>query len=110
MSEQPQPPSEAQELPSPPPAPPLGVWGLQAKEHWRKYRPSLYQELVKAGTLDHVLVQAEERTKEAIADLVEQGSPFHQAWELLRHEWLFPEEEPGASERLDQEGLPEEPG
>ena len=67
-----------------------GSLGLQIKAHWRQYRPTLYRELIEAGTLDEAVSTAEELTADARYRLtVEQRLPYDQAWEMVREEWAF---------------------
>ena len=72
----------------------LGPWGLQAKEHWKEHRPKMYRQLEESGRLEDALYAAQELTVAAMADLIERGVNWYQAWELIREEWLFlPSEE-----------------
>lgn len=69
---------------------PLGSLGIQIREHWRKYRPQMYAELEKAGTLEESVYAAQEQTADAMYDLtVVKKLPYDQAWELVREEWAF---------------------
>ncbi len=77
---------------------PLNSLGLQIKAHWRKYRPRMYAELKRAGTLDEAVWQAQEQTGEAMYQLVvEKKVPHDQAWEMIREEWAFLPEEDDAT-------------
>jgi hypothetical protein len=68
---------------------PLDGFALEIREHWRKYRPQIYRQLEQAGNLDQALHEASERTGEAFASLVEDGTEPIQAWEAVREEWAF---------------------
>ncbi len=68
---------------------PLSNLGRQIKAHWRQYRPKMYRAMEEAGQLDKAVYEAQERTGEALADLVEKGMDWNQAWELIREEWAF---------------------
>ncbi len=73
---------------------PLNSLGLQIKAHWRKYRPRMVAELEQAGKLRESVYDAQERTGEALVNLLHQGLRYEQAWELVREEWAFlPSEE-----------------
>src|SRR5207249_3223626 len=80
--------------PSPEPQyPPLGL-AIQAKEHWKQFRPKMYQELLKSGELDRRAQEAAENTLEARGRLIQQGMKPNEAWEAVRENWVFlPSEE-----------------
>lgn len=79
---------------------PLSSLGRQIKAHWRQYRPDMCRGLEATGELDKAVYEAQERTGEALADLVKKGMDWNQAWELVREEWAFlPAEEEDASPR-----------
>jgi hypothetical protein len=68
--------------------------GLQIKAHWQKYRPRMCAELEREGRLDEAVQQARDLTSEALAEALQKGVPYHQAWESVREEWAFlPSEE-----------------
>lgn len=72
----------------------LSGWAQQAKKHWKTYRPKMYRQLQRSGRLNETLQQAAENTGEALADCIEKGMKYDQAWELVREMWLFlPSEE-----------------
>jgi hypothetical protein len=59
--------------------------GRQIKEHWRKYLPKGYAALAKEGTLEAVVIEAPQRTTDALYDLtIRKGLAHDQAWELIR--------------------------
>jgi hypothetical protein len=68
---------------------PLDGFAPEIRENWRKYRPQMYRQLEQAGNLDQALHEASERTGEAFASLVEDGTEPIQAWEAVREEWAF---------------------
>lgn len=80
---------------------PLNNLGRQIKAHWKQYRPKMYRGLEATGELDKAVYESQERTGEAMADLVEKGMDWNQAWELIREEWAFlpAEEDEEASKR-----------
>lgn len=72
----------------------LGKWGYMALRHWKEHRPKMYRELEKAGSLRKAAYEAEERTVEVLADLIEKGMDPFQAEEIVREMWvLLPDEE-----------------
>jgi hypothetical protein len=75
------------------PTRPLGSFGLQMKEHWRKYRPRMYRELEQAGKLDEAVRNAAALTNDAYAQAIRAGLNPDQARELVREEWAFLSEE-----------------
>ena len=72
---------------------PLGSLGIQIREHWRKYRPEVYADLERAGTLEESVYAAQERTSDLMDSLLDKKMPYHEAWELAREEWAFPPSE-----------------
>ena len=79
----------------------LTQYGLMAEKHWREHRPKMVKELEAKGQLQTMLIEAEQRTKEDMADLriklmkggktAEQA--HRQAWEMVRERYiLLPEE------------------
>lgn len=85
----PQPPgSEAEESDHQPMVNP--VWYFQAKEHWRKYRPKMYRELQRQGKLDEFLRKAVEATLNDMGWMLDHGSTWLEAWDVVRQRYLFP--------------------
>lgn len=80
----------------------LTQYGLMAEKHWREFRPRMVKELEAKGRLQEALLEAEEKTKDAMYDLtlklMKQGltaqQAHEQAWEMLREEFILltPEE------------------
>ena len=68
---------------------PLGSLGLQIKAHWKEHRPKMFKALEQAGQLEASVHAAQELTADALSDLLDQGLPYNQAWELVREEWAF---------------------
>ena len=68
---------------------PLAALGLKIREHWKTYRPAMYAELLKAGTLEESVYAAQERTNDLMDELLAKGLPYHEAWELARQKWAF---------------------
>lgn len=73
-------------------------WMAQAREHWKEHRPKMFKELQASGQLETRLREAAEATSQQMQELMAQGFQHHEAWEATREQFLFPPEEPGASE------------
>lgn len=82
---------------------PLDLLGRQIKTHWHRYRPKMCRALEEAGELDKAIYAAQERTHDALSELVEKGWDWNQAWEALRQEWAFLP----AEEEEDEENQPQ---
>ena len=75
-------------------SPQLSPWAIQAKEHWKKYRPKLHRELQEKGLLDQRAEKAAQQTQDELDELLSEGMNYDQAWELVREKYLFlPSEE-----------------
>ena len=72
-----------------PPSRLRGGLAPQIKAHWKKYRPKMAKALEATGHLDEAVQTAADLTSEALADQVEKGLPYNQAWELVREDWAF---------------------
>ena len=73
-----------------------------AEKHWREHCPGMVRELERKGLLHQMLLEAEERTKDEMAnlriELMKQGKTAQQAhdqaWEMVREKYiLLPPEE-----------------
>jgi hypothetical protein len=81
----------------------LTQYGMMAEKHWREHRPKMVRELEANGQLREMLLEAERKTKEEMAELrtrlIRQGLTPQQAhdraWEMVREEYILlaPEEE-----------------
>lgn len=78
--------------------------------HWKRFRPKMYQGLEKSGKLEKALKNADELTKEAYGQAIEQGLAPDQARELTREQWAYlpdeqemPELGQARNPELDQE-------
>jgi len=80
----------------------LTQYGKMAEKHWREHRPKMVCELERKGTLQRMLLEAEEKTKDEMAtlrmELMKQGKTAQQAqvqaWEMVREKYiLLPPEE-----------------
>ena len=81
---------------------PLTQYGQMAATHWREFRPKMVRELERKGTLQRMLLEAEEKTKDEMAtlrmELMKLGKTAQQAqtqaWEMVREKYiLLPVEE-----------------
>ena len=81
-------------------------WKVDAKEYWRKFRPQYYASLEKSGQVEEAVNQAAEWTEEALEKLLQRGLKYHEAWEMLREEWLFPPGDEDESPPADPDDLP----
>jgi len=73
-----------------------------AEKHWREFLPKMARELEAKGLLQRTLLEAEEKTKDEMAnlriELMKQGltadQAHRQAWEMVREKYiLLPPEE-----------------
>ena len=80
----------------------LTQYGMMAQKHWREHRPKMVSELEAKGQLQEMLLEAERKTKDEMAELrtrfIRQGLTPQQAhdraWEMVREEYiLLPAEE-----------------
>jgi hypothetical protein len=75
----------------PPPKPEVlwGGLGYRIARHWREHRPKMVAELQKAKRFQEAVYAAQERTSDAITDLMNAGQTYDQAWEQVREEWAL---------------------
>jgi len=75
----------------------LTQYGLLAEKHWREHRPKMVRELEVKGQLQTMLAEAEQKTKEEMADLrikfMKEGLTAQQAhdraWEIVRERYIL---------------------
>jgi hypothetical protein len=75
----------------------LTQYGLMAEQHWREHCPRMVAELEQKGTLQQMLSEAEEKTKDEMDEirrqLIQQGltsqQAHDQAWEMVRERYIF---------------------
>jgi uncharacterized protein YggE len=75
----------------------LTQYGMMAQKHWREHCPKMVSELEAKGQLQTMLAEAEQRTKEEMADLrielMKQGKTadqaHRQAWEIVRERYIL---------------------
>ena len=68
-----------------------------AEKHWREHCPGMVRELERRGLLHQMLLEAEERTKDEMAnlriELMKQGKTAQQAhdqaWEMVREKYIL---------------------
>lgn len=87
----------------------LSPLALQAIEHWKQYLPSLYASLKEKGLLEERAQKAANQTNEALEEMVSGGTPWEQAWELIRNDWVFlpSEDEQARREREEASARPD---
>ncbi len=76
---------------------PLTQYGRMAEKHWREHLPKMVRELERKGTLHRMLLEAEEKTKDEMAELriqlMHRGSTAQQAhdqaWEMAREKYIL---------------------
>ena len=81
---------------------PLTQYGRMAEKHWREFLPKMVRDLETKGLLHQMLLEAEEKTKDEMAnlriELMKHGltadQAHRQAWETVREKYvLLPPEE-----------------
>jgi len=68
-----------------------------AEKHWREHCPGMVRELERKGLLHQMLLEAEQRTKDEMANLriqlMKQGKTAQQAhdqaWEMVREKYIL---------------------
>ena len=76
---------------------PLTQYGRMVEKHWREHCPRMVRELERKGLLHQMLLEAEERTKDELAnlriELMKQGKTAQQAhdqaWEMVREKYIL---------------------
>jgi hypothetical protein len=75
---------------------PLTNLRQQIREHWARYRPTVYAAMDAKGTLDEAIDNAAQLTEEAVLnyssnppDGMTPAQAFFAGWELFRGEWAF---------------------
>ena len=75
----------------------LTQYGLMAEKHWREHCPRMVVEMERMGTLQQMLVEAEEKTKDEMdtfrRQLIQHGQTpqqaHDQAWEMVREKYII---------------------
>ena len=86
----------------------LQNWINQARDHWKEFQPTRFKELKKAGKLEAALKEAAEQTYLEMNELEEQGFQNHEAWDMVRQNYLFPPEEAALKAKNDREPVASE--
>jgi len=83
----------------------LTQYGRMAEKHWREFRPKMVQEMEATGELQVMLYEAQEKTKDEMADLTQKlirqnytpDQAHRTAWEMVRERYILlsPENLPG---------------
>ena len=76
---------------------PLTQYGRMAEKHWREQCPKMVRELERRGILHQMLLEAEEKTKNEMAnlriELLKLGKTAQQAhdqaWEMIREKYIL---------------------
>ena len=76
---------------------PLTQYGQMAEKHWREHLPKMVRELEAKGQLHQMLLEAEEKTKDAMINLTQQfrnqgltaQQAHDRAWEMVRGEYIL---------------------
>ena len=76
---------------------PLTQYGRMAEKHWREFLPKMVRELEAKGLLHQMLLEAEEKTKDEMVDLLTQfrkqgltpQQAHDRAWEMVRESYIL---------------------
>ena len=76
---------------------PLTQYGRMAERHWREHCPKMVRDLEAKGQLHAMLLEAEEKTKDAMTTLrtelmqrkLTAQQAHAQAWEMVREKYLL---------------------
>ncbi len=76
---------------------PLTQYGRMAEKHWREFLPKMVREMEAKGLLHQMLLDAEERTKDEMVDLLTQfrnqgltpQQAHDRAWEMVRESYIL---------------------
>lgn len=79
------------------------VWKEEARQHWQEFQPTRFNELTASSQLEDALDYAVEQTWAEMQSLMSGGFQAHEAWEMVRENYLFVHEEEGL---YDDEELP----
>ena len=64
--------------------------GHQILEHWKRYRPTMVQNLEPDHHLQRAIFAAQELTSNLLYELtVVRKMEYHRAWEIATREWAF---------------------
>lgn len=88
---------------------PLSPWAQEAHDHWKKYRPRMYQQLEQSGQLENALQNAVERAKNQYVESVYNGGmdSLEAQSEAKRQHLFLPSEKDMPSLGEDPEARPD---
>ena len=75
----------------------LTQYGRMAEKHWREFRPNMVKQMEATGELQVVLYEAQEKTKDEMADLTQKlirqnytpDQAHRTAWEMVRERYIL---------------------
>ena len=75
----------------------LTQYGRMAEKHWREFRPNMVKQMEATGELQAMLYDAQEKTKDEIADLTQKlirenytpDQAHRTAWEMVRERYIL---------------------
>ena len=75
----------------------LTQYGRMAEKHWREFRPNMVKQMEATGELQEMLYEAQEKTKDEMADLTQKLIRKHYtpdqahrtAWEMVRERYIL---------------------
>ncbi len=67
----------------------LGAYADMANDHWKEHRPKMYQALKKSHELIPALKAAQKRTSDEMCDLIQKGFQEHEAWEIVKENYVL---------------------
>jgi hypothetical protein len=71
----------------------LNGFGWKAKEHLKENRPKMYQQLKESGRLEKYLMSVQKEVSKEIAQRMDNGAQWHEAWEYARQRIYIPSED-----------------
>jgi hypothetical protein len=75
----------------------LTQYGQMAEQHWRQFLPEMVRKLEAKGILQEMLLEAQEKTKDEMADLIAlflqqrltPAQAHQRAWEMVREKYIL---------------------
>ena len=67
----------------------LSPWARRLRDHLLEFRPKQYEDLKASGTLHEYVQEIVDHAAEEMSDLLQQGTPYNQALEVIKPQ-LFP--------------------
>lgn len=62
----------------------LTVIGREIHKYWKQFKPEMYKEMHREGTLWEVLQSEDQRLYEMMCEMMQQGMREHEAMEVVR--------------------------